>query len=69
MSENNYFNIREVLIPLIVYSDRKTLETLYLTYKELMEDPIVIHQLQKIHNLPGKLNTFADFIFETLISH
>ena len=59
-----YFNVTEVLIQLIKFSDRSNWPNLYLTYKDIMNDPIVIKQLQDANHLNGNYKTFAEFLYD-----
>ncbi|CAK7994754.1 Hypothetical protein POVR1_LOCUS278 [uncultured virus] len=58
------FDVPEIFIQLLLHADRSDYQRLYQSYKDLMDSPYVLKQLQVHYHLPFQPQTFYDFIFE-----
>ncbi|CAK7994756.1 Hypothetical protein POVR1_LOCUS280 [uncultured virus] len=58
------FDLREILIQLLLHADRKDYQKLYQSNKELMDSPFFLKRLQEHYYLPIQPLSFYDFVFE-----
>ena len=60
----NPFDLREILIQLLLHVDRGNYQRLYQSNKELMDSSYFLEKLQEHYHLPFQPSSFYDFVFE-----
>ncbi|CAK7994757.1 Hypothetical protein POVR1_LOCUS281 [uncultured virus] len=58
------FVLPEILVQLLIHSDRSNDQILYQSYKELMDSPYFLRLLQTHYRIPFQPLSFYDFVFE-----